>query len=350
MMQSIIDFLLSLTSTRNLFFITVFFVYIAVIVSIIIFTGEKFQYKDKHVVVTGGSSGIGLHVAKEYLQRGANVTIVGRDKRKLTNAIIELQNFCKLPSQKIIPCSLDVSSNEETVAVSLNECVSELGPIDVLVNCAGSSIAGKFESLKSTDFEEMLRTNVLGSIYPTRFVIPQMKLRKSGRIVFVSSQVAHVAIYGYTAYGASKWALRGLGEALQMECKPYNIYVSICYPPDTDTPGYQHEMLTKPNITKKLSESGSVFSTEVVAKKLVNGSTKGLFTITIGLDGWLLKQLHPGMSPLNNFWEVLEPILFSPLARIISLFYLYFWDVDVKRYELDMTRECKENTVDSKNK
>lgn len=64
------------------------------------------------------------------------------------------------------------------------------------------------------------------------------------------------AIHGYTAYAASKWALRGLAEALQMECKPFNIYISVSYPPDTDTPGYKEEMTTKPDLTKTISESG----------------------------------------------------------------------------------------------
>ncbi|RYH21495.1 SDR family NAD(P)-dependent oxidoreductase [archaeon] len=64
-----------------------------------------------------------------------------------------------------------------------------------------------------------------------------MKARGRGHIVFVSSQVAQAAIHGYTAYAASKWALRGLAEALQMELKPYNVSVSVAYPPDTRTPG-----------------------------------------------------------------------------------------------------------------
>jgi 3-dehydrosphinganine reductase len=74
---------------------------------------------------------------------------------------------------------------------------------------------------------------------------------------------------------ASKWAVRGLAEALQMELKPYGIYVSVAYPPDTDTPGYEVEMESKPSLTKRLSESGSVFLPHEVAADMVNKSTIG---------------------------------------------------------------------------
>ena len=155
-----------------------------------------------------------------------------------------------------------------------------------------------------------------------------MKERKDGRVIFVASQVAQCAIHGYSAYAASKWALRGLAEALQMELKPYNVLVSIAYPPDTDTPGYEEEMKSKPYLTKKLSESGSVFKAEEVAKDIVIYSNKGYFGIATGLDGWLLKQLHPGMSPVNVLWEVLQQIVFAPVARAISIFYVKVWDLE----------------------
>jgi 3-dehydrosphinganine reductase len=72
-----------------------------------------------------------------------------------------------------------------------------------------------------------------------------MKQRKFGRILFVSSQAGQIGIFGYTAYSATKFALRGFAEALQMELKPYGIYVTLSYPPDTDTPGFKEELKDK---------------------------------------------------------------------------------------------------------
>ena len=91
--------------------------------------------------------------------------------------------------------------------------------LQVLINCAGTSASGAFDEIAVEAFEDMFRVNCLGSIYPTRAVLPFMKERKSGSIVFVSSQAGQVGIWGYSAYSSSKFALRGLAQALQMEVR-----------------------------------------------------------------------------------------------------------------------------------
>ena len=295
-----------------------------------IFTAT-FDYDNKHVIVTGGSSGIGLECAKLYAGKGANVTIVARDKVKLDNALAEIR-VCQLDGRRAMGVSADTGSDQATVDAALSECLRDFGPADVLVNCAGTSIAGEFDKLATSEFERMMRTNLLGSVYPTRAIIEGMKTKGNGRIVFVSSQVGQAAIHGFTAYAASKWALRGLAEAIQMEVKPHGILVSVSYPPDTDTPGYKEEMKTKLELTKKLSESGSVFTAAVVAKDIVEYSAKGYFCISTGLDGWLLKQVHPGMSPINNIWEVAQGILFGPICKIIAVFYILGWQWECENY------------------
>jgi hypothetical protein len=90
-------------------------------------------------------------------------------------------------------------------------------------------------------------------------------------------------------------------------------------------------MLTKPDITKRLSDSGSVFAPAVVAQDILRYSAHGYFGISTGLDGWLLKQLHPGMGPVNNWWEVAQGMLFAPLCRFISIFYVVGWDMECKK-------------------
>lgn len=93
--------------------------------------------------------------------------------------------------------------------------------------------------------QDMIRVNYLGAVYCTKSVVEPMKQRKFGRIVFVSSQAGQIGIFGYTAYSPTKFALRGLAEALQMELKPYNVYITMAYPPDTNTPGLETENLLK---------------------------------------------------------------------------------------------------------
>jgi len=181
------------------------------VVSHLFFT-PRYEYDGKHVVVTGGSSGIGLECAKLYAARGANVTVVARDPAKLAAAVATV-SACARPGRSVLSVSVDTGSSEAAVAAALAPAMAAVGDVDVLVNCAGTSVAGAFDAADGGDaFERMLRVNVLGSVYPTRAVLAGMKRRGGGRVVFVASQVAQAALHGYTAYAASKWALRGLAE------------------------------------------------------------------------------------------------------------------------------------------
>lgn len=284
------------------------------------------------VLITGGSQGIGLEVAKEFIRKGANVTIVARNPHA---ALDELKGLSISPLQKIQSVAVDIASGMEEVAKAFQPVLKEVGDVHTIVNSAGITCPKEFHLIPQSAFENLLKVNVLGTIYATRAVLDGMKRNREGRIVFVSSQVAHCAIYGYTGYAASKWALRGLAEALQMEVRPYDIYVSVSYPPDTDTPGFKVENEDKPELTKKLSESG-VFHPKDIARDICNYSAKGYFTITHGFDGWLLKCLHPGMSPVNNAWEVTQQLLMSGIARVISVFYILPWDTLIAKEHAKM--------------
>ena len=110
-----------------------------------------------------------------------------------------------------------------------------------------------------------MRVNYIGGVYCSKSVVESMKSRKFGRILFVSSQAGQLGIYGYTAYSATKFALRGLAEALQMELKPFNVYISVSYPPDTDTPGFNEELKDKCEETCLISESSGLFKSKDVA-------------------------------------------------------------------------------------
>jgi short-subunit dehydrogenase len=163
----------------------------------------KYSDRKKHALVTGGSSGIGLEVARAYLLKGYYVTIVARNETKLKEAFEDLKKSFTTSSSSsssssesvanyLQYVSCDVSSGEENVLKCLSPALTKFGEVDVLVNSAGTSIAGTFDTLNEKEFERMYRVNVLGSIYPTRVVLPGMKKRKSGNIIFVCSQVAQV--------------------------------------------------------------------------------------------------------------------------------------------------------------
>uniref|UniRef100_A0A8C0HPC3 3-dehydrosphinganine reductase n=1 Tax=Buteo japonicus TaxID=224669 RepID=A0A8C0HPC3_9AVES len=235
--------------------------------------------------VTGGSSGIGKCIAIECYKQGAFITLIARDENKLLQTKKEIEKYCVNDKQVVLCISVDVSKDYEQVENVLKQAQEKLGPVDMLVNCAGTSVTGKFEDIEVNSFERLMAVNYLGSVYPSRAVIATMKERRMGRIVFVSSQAGQLGLFGYTAYSPTKFALRGLAEALQMEVKPYNVYVTVAYPPDTDTPGFAEESKTKPLETKLISETSSVCQAEQVARVIVKDAVvvcMGIFRI-VGL-------------------------------------------------------------------
>ena len=171
-----------------------------------------------------------------------------------------------------------------------------------------------------------MEVNYFGSVNATRAIVPTMKAREKGRIVFLSSQAGQVGIYGFTAYSGSKFALRGMAESLQMELKPYNIRVSLAFPPDTDTPGYEEEMKSKPKETRLLSETAGLFQPEYVARSIIEDSLVGKFLIYVGLDGYMLAVLTSGMSPVVSITEATQQVVALGLFRAISFFYLRMFD------------------------
>uniref|UniRef100_A0A452R135 3-ketodihydrosphingosine reductase n=1 Tax=Ursus americanus TaxID=9643 RepID=A0A452R135_URSAM len=227
----------------------------------------------------GGSSGIGKCIAIECYKQGAFITLVARNEDKLLQAKKEIEKHSINDKQVVLCISVDVSQDYSQVENVIKQAQEKLGPVDMLVNCAGMSLSGKFEDLEVSTFERLMSVNYLGSVYPSRAVISTMKERRVGRIVFVSSQAGQLGLFGFTAYSSSKFAIRGLAEALQMEVKPYNVYVTVAYPPDTDTPGFAEENKTKPLETRLISETVSVCKPEQVAKQIV----KDAIVVTMGL-------------------------------------------------------------------
>ncbi|KAK1878964.1 3-ketodihydrosphingosine reductase [Trematomus bernacchii] len=284
-----------------------------------------------HVVVTGGSSGIGKCIAIECYRQGAFITLVARNEAKLLQAKKELEKFAINDKQVVLCISVDVSSDYSQVESVIKQAQEKLGPVDMLVNCAGLAISGKFEDMEVDRFKKLMEVNYLGSVYPTRAVITTMKERRMGRILFVSSQAGQIGLFGYTAYSPSKFALRGLAESLQMEIKPYNIYVTVAYPPDTDTPGLAEENKSKPLETTLISETSGVCQPDQVAKIIVRDAVQGNFNCSVGPDGYMLSALTCGMSPVTSITEGLQQIVTMGLFRTIALFYLGSFDSIVRR-------------------
>ncbi|XP_076343366.1 3-ketodihydrosphingosine reductase [Tachypleus tridentatus] len=293
---------------------------------------HKVSLSGSHVMITGGSSGIGKAVAVDAVYRGASVTLLARNEERLEATQEELLRFVREPDkQKIQIFSVDVTKNYSAIEDAVNMAQEKAGPIFMLVNCAGTSVSYRFEETPLEDFQRMMSVNYLGSIYTTRAVLPYMKAQRKGRIVFVSSLAGLLGLYGYTAYSASKFALQGLAEALQMEVKPYNIRVTISFPPDTNTPGFAEEQKTKPQETQEISESGGLFSAEEVACKMLDDSLYGRFTSSVGSEGWMLTRLCSGMMPAVSATDLLVEVFLMGIFRIIGVVFLFMSDRKVAK-------------------
>ncbi|CAD1477804.1 unnamed protein product [Heterotrigona itama] len=277
----------------------------------------------KHVVVTGGSSGIGKCVAILAAKHGANVTIIARNTYKLQVARNEIIHVCKDKDvQKVEYLALDIGKDYNAVEKALSDLERTMGPIYMLVNCAGTAICGKIEDTSVADLQQMIHTNFLGSYYCIKAVVQRMKAAQEGIIVLTSSQAALLGIFGYSAYCSTKFALRGLAESISMELAPYNISVTLSAPPDTDTPGFAVEELSKPLETKLISETSDLVSPEIVAERLFKDALIGKFFSTVGVEGFMLTVLCSGMSPFHSSWILLWESMLMGIFRLVGAYYL----------------------------
>lgn len=174
------------------FIILVLAVIAALAGALYFFLENRTVYKDlkgKHVVVTGGSSGIGKSAALEAARLGAHVTIIGRDINKLNAAVSEISSEAK-EGQKIQHSSLDLTSDYNMIQKCLSTLEADVGPIFMLINAAGMCICGQFETMKVQDVKKMIDLNYFGTAYPTHYVLTGMKKRNEGLIVLVSSEAS----------------------------------------------------------------------------------------------------------------------------------------------------------------
>ena len=233
---------------------------------------------DTHVLVTGGSSGIGLETARAALARGARVSIVARDVERLTRARHDLERSSG-DGTRVVAEPADVT-DPERLGAALALLTTQLGPVDVLVTCAGAAYPGHFEDLPASAFDEQMALDYFGTLHAIRAVVPSMVERRRGHLLLVSSIIGLIGVYGYSAYAPAKFAVRGLAETLRAELKPHGIVVACAYPPDTDTPGLARENAHKPKATAGISAAVKVRSPRAVARSVVRGIEKDRLVVT----------------------------------------------------------------------
>ena len=181
--------------------------------------------KNKKIIISAGASGIGWSTAKLLLSRGATVYICDIDKK-----FINKTKKHPLNNKKLFSYECD-ASNENQVSIFFKQISKKTKKIDALINNVGiAGPTGTIEKLKSKDWEQTLKINVISHFYFSKLAIPMLKKNKSGTIINFSSSAG---IFGFplrSPYAASKWAVVGITKTMSMELGKFNIRVNAICP------------------------------------------------------------------------------------------------------------------------
>ncbi|WP_339756247.1 SDR family oxidoreductase [uncultured Hoeflea sp.] len=252
-----------------------------------------------HIIITGGSSGIGAAIAKIETQREAKVSIVGRREEPLRG--LRAQILARDPSAQINTCVADVT-DAAALASAIETCEKAFGPCDRLIAAAGIVEPGELISQDLETFRSQIETNLFGTVNAVRAVYSGMVQRQSGQIVIISSGAGLIGIHGYTAYCASKHALAGFAGALRQEAKPNGITVSICFPPDTETQQLAAELPLRPPAAAAIIGDAKAWPAAQVARMIVRSADRGRFEIYPGLKMALLGRFGALAAPVLRWY------------------------------------------------
>ncbi|XP_052189280.1 3-dehydrosphinganine reductase TSC10A [Diospyros lotus] len=287
----------------------------------------RIPIKNRHVFITGGSSGIGLALAHRAAAEGAQVSILARSTNKLEDAKHAIR----------LATGIDVATFSADVRDldAVRSAVEKAGPIDVLVCNQGVFVPQELESQEMQEIKFMIDVNLIGTFHLIKAALPGMKNR-AGRgpasIAIMSSQAGQVGIYGYTAYSASKFGLRGMAEALQQEVISDDIHVSLIFPPDTETPGLEEENKRRPQLTSIIASSSGAMKADEVAKKALDGIKSSSFIVPCNFEGLLLSIATAGLSPQRSFLMAFVEVVAAGILRIAGLCFQWNWYGSIEKW------------------
>lgn len=268
------------------------------------------DFKDKIIIITGASSGIGKALADELLKAGAKVAVCARNEKKL------LQAFEAKNQQQVFLKAVDVS-DELACQEFVHAVLEKWGRIDGLINNAGMSMRALFQDVETKVLRQLMDINFWGSVYMTKYALASI-LENKGFIVGNSSVAGFRALPARTGYSASKFALNGFLESLRTELLHTGVHVMIASPGFTAS-NIRNTSLTADGTAQSetpLDES-KLMSAETCAQKILKGIRQGKRTVVITRQAWLtlfLSKFFPkGMdSIVYNFFKKEQD---SPLSK-----------------------------------
>jgi short-subunit dehydrogenase len=186
---------------------------------------REYDLRDKTVLITGGSRGLGLVMAREFARHGARLALCARDEEELERARLDLERFGV--EVMVVRCDVRNRQDVNDMVAAVN---ARFGNVDVLVNNAGVIQVGPLEVMTEEDFEQAMQAHFWAPLNTIMAVLPSMRQRKSGRIVNITSIGGKVAVPHLVPYSASKFALVGLSKGLRAELMKDGISVTTVCP------------------------------------------------------------------------------------------------------------------------
>jgi NAD(P)-dependent dehydrogenase (short-subunit alcohol dehydrogenase family) len=261
---------------------------------------RTWDLQGRTILVTGGSRGLGFLVARELLREGASVAICARDTDTLARAQRQLEG--NGGPVVAIPCDVAVREDMERAVGRVTE---ELGPIDAVINNAGTITVGPLDTMRLTDFHDAMNTNFWGALHAILAVLPDMRRRHAGRIVNIASIGGKLAVPHLLPYSTSKFALVGLSEGLRVELARHGIQVTTICPGLMRTGSPRHALFKGRHRTEyawfSISDSLPLVSMDAsrAARQIVDALRRGEARRVLGLPAKLGATAHalfPGIA------------------------------------------------------
>jgi len=256
--------------------------------------------KDKTVVITGASSGIGKALAEEMAKRGANIVLAARQYVTLCEITAELE---KAYGIKALAIQADVSKEEDCEAL-VKQTILTFGKLDVLINNAGLSMRALFKDLDLAVLKNLMDVNFWGTVYCTKYALPEI-LKTTGSIVAVSSIAGYRGLPGRTGYSSSKFAMNGFMESLRTELLKAGVHVMVACPGFT-TSNIRVAALSQDGTAhgETSMEEGKMMTAEEVAQRICDGIEQRKRTLIMTRQGKLavwVNKLFPAFADKKVF-------------------------------------------------